>query len=360
MIRRALLLMALATPAAAQDGAETARRAAAMLADAAVRLEAARGASDRVAALTEVVRGYEQGLAALRDGLRQVAAQERALTADLAAREEEVARLLGVLAAVGQDPEARLLLHPSGGRGAARAAMMLTDAAPALRAEAEALRRDLAVLDAIREVEESAAAELRAGLDGIQQARLAVSQAMADRTELPDRRADLDALRARIDTLEEVSRSFAQLPEADAAPLALPLPLPVEGTLLRGPGEADAAGIRRPGAILATAPGAEVTAPAGGTIRYAGPLLDYDLVILLEPRPGVLLVFAGMAKVYVSAGQVVPAGARLAAMGDGPPGAAEALRDGAAGAGASRRKTLYVDVREGGTPADPSEWFALE
>jgi len=331
-----------------------------MLAEAGARLEAAGGASDRVAALTEVVRAYEQGLAALRDGLRQVAEQERALTAGLAAREQEIARLLGVLAGMQQAPEARLLLHPSGARGATRAAMMLTDAAPALRAEAEALRHDLAVLDAIRDVEESAAAGLRAGLDGVQQTRLAVSKAIADRTGLPDRRADLDALRARIDTLQEVSRTFAQLPDAGTAPLVLPLDLPVQGTLLRRPGEADAAGIRRPGAILATPPGAPVTAPTGGTVRYAGPLLDYDLVILLEPRPGVLLVFAGMAKVYVSTGQVVPAEAGIGAMGAALPSDAPSPRDGAAGPVGSRQKTLYVDVRQGGMPANPSDWFALE
>ncbi|PWJ22187.1 murein hydrolase activator EnvC family protein [Jannaschia seohaensis] len=352
MIRAALIWAALAAPAVAQDGAEAAREAAAMLAEAGARLEAAQGATDRVGALTGVVRAYEAGLAALREGLRRVSAQERALTADLAAREEEIARLLGVMAGMGQTPEAGLLLHPSGALGAARAGMMLGDAAPALRTEAQTLRRDLAVLDAIRALEEEAAADLRAGLDGIQATRLALSQAIADRTGPPEARADLAALRARIDTLEEIAQSFDQLPQAQTD-LDLPLGLPAPGPLLRRPGEADAAGIRRPGLILAPPPGTEVTAPAAGTVRFAGPLLDYDLVILLEPRPGLMLVFGGLSEVYVSKGQIVPGGARLGAMG-GP------LRDGAAGAGASRPDTLYVEVREAGRPADPSEWFAFE
>ena len=49
------------------------------------------------------------------------------------------------------------------------------------------------------------------------------------------------------------------------------LPLPVFGAILRRPGEADAAGVSRPGLTLATRPRALVTAPWPATIRYLGP-----------------------------------------------------------------------------------------
>ena len=54
--------------------------------------------------------------------------------------------------------------------------------------------------------------------------------------------------------------------------------------MLRGMNEADAAGIKRPGIILATRPGALVNAPTAATIRYVGPLLDYGNVMILEPQ----------------------------------------------------------------------------
>ncbi|MGB1024817.1 MAG: peptidase M23, partial [Paracoccaceae bacterium] len=53
------------------------------------------------------------------------------------------------------------------------------------------------------------------------------------------------------------------------------VPLPVFGVLLGGFEAQDAAGISRPGLLLATAPAALVTSPWFGTVRYAGPLLDY-------------------------------------------------------------------------------------
>jgi septal ring factor EnvC (AmiA/AmiB activator) len=93
------------------------------------------------------------------------------------------------------------------------------------------------------------------------------------------------------------------------------LPLPVLGTLLRRPDEADAAGVRRPGVTLATRPAALVTAPWPATIRYRGPLLDYGNVMILEPGDGYLLVLAGLGTVYGEVGEVVAAGAPLGLMG---------------------------------------------
>ncbi len=60
----------------------------------------------------------------------------------------------------------------------------------------------------------------------------------------------------------------------DASALRGSLPLPVTATVLHRFNEADAAGIVRPGWVLATGPGALVTAPAAATVRFQGPLLD--------------------------------------------------------------------------------------
>ncbi|WP_371155725.1 murein hydrolase activator EnvC [Jannaschia sp. 2305UL9-9] len=351
--------------AGAQDAGATARRAAALLADAATQLDRADDASDRVRALTAVVRAYEEGLAALRDGLRQVIIRERALSADLDAREDEIARLLGVLTSIERAPAPLLLLHPSGALGTARASMMLGQVAPALQQEADGLRSDIADLTELRLLEEAAAQSLAEGLLGIQAARLALSEAISDRTDLPRRltedSAQIAALLNRVDTLEAFADGLGQMPAAAGqAILDLPLPLPVAGTVLRGFNRPDAAGIARPGLVVAATPGALVSAPAAGTIRYAGPLLDYGNVIIQEPRSGVMMIFAGIAEIYVEIGDVVVAGAPLGLMGGTQPTTVDFLRDSAAGGGTSRTETLYVEVREAGRPVDPIAWFAEE
>src|SRR5690606_18775449 len=96
-------------------------------------LTEARGAQDRVAALTAVIRAYESGLAALREGLRRAAIQEAALVRGLDAESARVASLLGALETLGTNPESLLLLHPQGPLGAVRSGMILSTVTPELQ-----------------------------------------------------------------------------------------------------------------------------------------------------------------------------------------------------------------------------------
>lgn len=358
--------------AASADPAETAREAATALRAAAERLRAAGGARDRVAALTGTVRAYEEGLTALREGLRRAALREQTIAAVLDARREEIARLVGVLAGIERNPETVVLLHPTGPLGAARAGMMLGEVTPALQAEAEALRRQMDEVALIRALQESAADDLAAGLAGVQTARTELSQAIAERRDLPQRFAAdperLAHLALSSETLDGFAEGLAQVggmaPEGSAPPgfeaLRGTLPLPVEGTLLRGFEQADAAGIERPGLVLATRPLALVTTPVAATIRYRGPLLDYGNVMVLEPAEGYLLVLAGMAQVYGGEGQVLPGGTPVGLMGGADPNRAAFLDAAAEGGGNDRPETLYMELRQGGSPVDPAPWFARQ
>jgi septal ring factor EnvC (AmiA/AmiB activator) len=108
--------------------------------------------------------------------------------------------------------------------------------------------------------------------------------------------------------------------------------------------------------VLAAPPAALVTAPWAATVRYAGPLPDDAIVMILEPEAGYLIVLAGLAAAYVEAGAVVEAGAALGLLGGRDPAAGEfvaAAREG----GVEMRETLYVELRHGDVAVDPSEWF---
>lgn len=371
-LRAALLLcLALATPASAEtDPSATARRAAQKLDQAAMALQDAEDAGDRVAALTRTVQAYEEGLVALREGLRRAAIRERAIRLELEAKRDEIARLVGVLSTMQRAPETLLLLHPSGPVGTARSGMLLTEVTPALQAEAEKLAATLEEVALLRQLQEGAEATLTDGLAGVQAARTALSKAVSDRTDLPPRfAADPEKLRQLLqstDTLEGFASGLAGL--GNGAPLPAPasfdalkgaLPLPVQGVVLRGMDEADAAGVRRPGWLIAAPPLALVTAPAAATVRYAGPLLDYGNVIILEPSGDTLLVLSGLAQVYVVEGDVLAAGAPAGLMGGADPNASAFVNDVAQGGGAERPETLYMELRRDNIPVDPGEWFSV-
>ena len=374
--RAALLAACLAVPTGlwAQDVSPAAAAASALedLSAARDMLEAAKGGRERVAALSETVRAYEAGLSAVRAGLRRATIRERELSLKLAGQEEEIAALLTVLQARGRAGSPSLFLHPEGALGTARAGMIVSQMTPALNAQADALRETLVEVSTLRQLQAGAERSLQEGLTGVQDARTALSQAIADRTDLP-RKFTEDAIKTAllIATTETLEAFAAGLGEISGGPLETAanadifdqkgaLPLPVAGRVLRRAGEADAAGIKRPGVLLATRPRALVSAPVAATIRYQGPLLDFGNVMILEPKSGLLMVFAGLDVVYGRTGEVIAEGAPLGLMGGKDAAIGEILTQVGDGTGSDLSQSLYLEVREDNEPVNPESWFRTQ
>lgn len=359
-----LLCAFLGLPAHAESIADAAAQQALELQGAILALEEAQTSRDRVASLTETIRAYEAGLGTLREALRRAHLRETTLTLQFQAKREDIAQLLGVLGQLESQPGPLLLLHPSGPLGTVRTGMMLSDVTPALQAEAARLGAELQELRDLRQAQEQAAETLSAGLATVQTARTALSQAISDRTDLPRRLVEdgetLRQLQQGVSTLEAFAAGLAMTPGDDPgfADAKGALPLPALGLVLRRPMEADAAGVRRPGVTLATRARALVTSPWPATIRYLGPLLDYGNVIVLEPGGGYLLVLGGLDTLYGQVGEVLAAGAPLGLMGGGEPALAEFLAGTQEGGGVQGTETLYMELRLGTDPVDPTEWFA--
>lgn len=376
-----LILAALVAggPLSAQDhpsvdiAVSEAQDAAAQLRAAVAKLTEALTADDQVVALTEVIRGYEGGLAALRDGLRQASAREAQLRAGFEMQRGRMASVLGAMTAMRQSPETTLLLHPAGGLANARSGMILADITPGLRAEAERLGADLAEIAKVRDLQAGSAQMLDAGLASVQEARRLLASAVTDRSSLPVRYADAPAemqkLRDAAQSLDEFAAGVSRLqldvgpPMEDFEGAQGSLPLPVAGTVLRLYGQPDAAGVERPGWVIATPPSALVTTPWPATIRYRGPLLDYGNVMIIEPARGYLLVFAGMAQVFGEVGDVLRAGDPLGLMGGSEAPAqefgAQFVADAALGGYAGQTESLYLELRKGQETLDPADWFVL-
>ncbi|WP_438992354.1 murein hydrolase activator EnvC family protein [Lentibacter sp.] len=374
--RAALLAACLAVPTGlwAEDTspAEAATAALEDLSAARDLLEAAKGGRERVAALSETVRAYEAGLTAVRAGLRRATIRERELSLRLGGQEEEIAALLTVLQARGRVGSPSLLLHPDGALGTARAGMIVSQMTPALNAQADALRETLVEVSTLRQLQAGAERSLQEGLTGVQDARSALSQAIADRTDLP-RKFSEDAVKtalliATTETLEAFAGGLGAISggpldtaaSADVFEQKGALALPVAGRVLRRAGEADAAGITRPGLLLATRPRALVSAPVAATIRYQGPLLDFGNVMILEPKSGLLMVFAGLDVVYGRTGEVIAGGAPLGLMGGKEAAIGEILTQVGDGTGSDLSQSLYLEVREDNEPVNPESWFRTQ
>jgi len=373
-LRPALLICCLicpALPAIAEDSAIfAARRAAEDLKSATRELADAKEARDRVAALSLTIKAYEDGLQAMRESLRKAAIREQSLRLQFDARRDQLSRLLGVLQTMERASSPLLLIHPSGPLGTARSGQILSEVTPALYRKAEDLRVQLEELMVLQALQSSAKEDLEAGLKGVQDARIALTEAIGERTNLPVRfvsdENQLKELAQNSDTLAGFANGLADLP-FDGAPENPPdfvaakghIQLPMFGTVLRRFKEADAAGLRRPGLILSAPPVSLVTTPWPATIRYRGPLLDYGNVIILEPQSGYLIVLAGLGQVYGEVGEILSAGDPVGLLGGKDPAARDFLVEASKGSGEIRQETLYIEIRQERNAVDPGAWFAL-
>lgn len=330
-------------------------------------LDRARGANDRIDALTRVIRAHEEGLSSLRDSLRQVDLREQGLVTQLGADRARISRLLGVMAGMERTSGPLMILHPTGPLGTARAGSLLSAVTPALQAEADQLAVQLANIRALRAVQLGAAKTLAEGLRSVQAARVTLSQAISDRHDLPRRLTESpEALTALVQSSETLDAFAALLmdtrlpPEPGAQTFSEAkgtLPLPVQGKIARGFNSADASGNPHPGLTIATRPRALVTLPWAATLRYVGPLLNYENVLVAEPEDGYLLIMTGLGEMFGEVGQVLPAGAPIGLMGGNEPEAANlASMDQQAGSVAFT-ESLYIELRNENMLTDPAPWF---
>ena len=324
--------------------------------------------------------------------------QENGLRRSLDGRRGLLAEVLGGLQRLGHAPPPAFLVRPGDLLGGLRSALLLGAVAPVLQDEARKLVAELAQLARLRsaiaadravlQAEYAALAAERDRLSALIQARqerLAAAEQDIRREQsrgerigreaqsLRDLIVKLEEDAARAERREAEARTAAEtearetrqrIAEAERAEPARLAPRrafaelrgtlarPAAGDVLRQFGAPDGSGGAMRGAAIATRPRAVVTAPAEGTIVFAGPFRSYGRVLIINAGGGYYFLLAGMDSIQVEIGQFVLAGEPVARMGEVAAAAA------ALGVVEPDSPVLYVELRKDGTPIDPGPWWA--
>ena len=347
---------------------------------------------------TAKVQDSERGVAAADERLKALNGEADSVAASLEKRRDAIAELLAALQRMGANPPPAILVKPGDMADAVRAASVLGAMIPELKAETEALARDI---DTLKKTRESIAAE-RVALSqktaslALEKARLSaliearrLSQTTAENAlDAQQRRAadlarqatSLKDLIARLDAVESQKKAAADAARAAAAEtahqilvkaqdaqkqasarlapeVAFPevkgrLPLPVAGTILKTYGDPDGLGGTEHGVSVATLAGAVVSAPADGSVVYSGPYRTYGQLLILNAGGGYYILLAGMDRISVASGEFVLTGEPVGNMGDG------SVRMAAAAAVGAAQPVLYIEFRKDGTAIDPGPWWA--
>ena len=357
-----LFLMFWAASALAEE-ARPAEAAALRLTEAAAQLEAARGASDRIGALTETVRAYEAGLSAMREGLVSVALRQRSVEAALLAEDAHLAEFLALLQTVSRRGDARALAHPGNALETIQAGLLVSTVVPDLKARAGALEVRYRELSDLNAVLGAGIATLEDGVRGAREARLQLAEALTNRTDLPPRQAmDEAATEALLNSTETLTAFADALASREIEPAVIEpgsWRAPVAGEVAAAFGAEDAVGVARPGLVFAAPDEALVVAPADGSVRFSGPVPEQGGVVILEPKAGYLVILAGLERSFVRQGQIVAKGEPIGLMGGKLANAQENLNELLRNGSLLGRETLYMEVRQGLSPIDPASLLVL-
>jgi septal ring factor EnvC (AmiA/AmiB activator) len=340
------------------------------------------------------------------DRLAKLGQQEDGVKASLRERRGVLAEVLAALQRMGRNPPPALLVSPEDALASVRSAILLGAVVPGIRHETDKLIADLKTLTDVR----TAIAGERIDLTAMMTARLEEEKRLDLLLAENDRQgtrtaADLEAERKRSEELASKATSLESLvasleneifsvreaqekmraeeervrrlsederererANADAgmpdknriapaypfASLKAKLDMPVTGEVLRKFGDADGTGHNSRGVVIATGPGALVTAPADGYVVFAGEFRSYGRMIILNAGDGYHLVLTGMDAIRTRQGMFVFSGEPIASMG------AKRVASAAALALETDRPTLYIEFRKDGVPVDSQPWWAAK
>lgn len=296
-------------------------------------------------------------VAAARSRLAIVDALLARQRADLGERQTPVARLVAALASLARRPAAAAIVQPGSVSDLVHVRAVLGSTLPAIRAETDVLRGDLAQTRALR-------ASAALATDSLDQSRRTL---LAERRELADLQARHAAAAVRLDrdALGQSDRAIAMGEEArdivdrmaafgqtqatreELAALAGPpraatmggsgpraYRLPVAGRLVTGLGEISENGVRARGLTFAVRTNDRVVAPAAGRVVFARPFRGFGTIVIIDHGAGWNSLVAGLGRATVGRGASVAMGQPI----------------GRAAAGTDPRVT--VELRRRGQPVD--------
>jgi septal ring factor EnvC (AmiA/AmiB activator) len=334
--------------------------------------------------------------------LDELTAQEKLLTAQFEERYEALADTLAALQTLQSNPPPALFVHPEDAADAARSAILLSEIAPALKAQADELADKLTRLQTTRDALIAQRQSLLIAEQSLQADRDRLSALLQDREQKHARLANLAATeRQRVGQLAAKARGIEELieglrklgqlaiprrkpaipsPESNiplprpspfrgleqgrelrAAPLQTSpglkvarfsasrgnLRLPANGHLAAKFGQKTVTGAQTKGITIATRPGTQVVAPFDGEIVFAGPYLSYGQLLIIAAGEGYHLILSGMARIDGLVGQRLLAGEPVGQMAEASSSKTKAAEE------------LYFEIRKDGEAFNPTPWLAL-
>ncbi|MDO9370817.1 MAG: peptidoglycan DD-metalloendopeptidase family protein [Sphingopyxis sp.] len=356
---------------AKQQSVEAMARSTRLEAQAAAASSEADRLNKRSAALAARIQSAEADISAGEARVALVSRRLAAQRARLARQQQPLLELAASLQQLSRQPPVSVLAQPGSLTDMVHARAVIDAAMPVIARRTAGARRELAMLQTVRQQQAVALKALSASKVQLAARRDALTR-LENEGRLRSRElmssAQLEADRAL--GLGEKARDIVDLMDAleadgavraELAQLAGPLPrprdpagtvatgppsagaepeltqgayrLPVVGRIVAGLGEVNESGVRSRGVTIVARPGGQVVAPAPGRVSFAGDYRGYGKIVIIDHGGGWVSLLTGMIALSVGVGDTLDAGAPV----------------GRAGSDDSR---ITIELRRGGRPVD--------
>lgn len=333
----------------------------------------------RTVAAARKAQNHETRVSRLENAISALHRQQVVNTNSLDRRRRQLAGMLAALQRLARNPPAALVAMPMPPSDTVRSAILLRGAVPRLERQARELRTELKDLAALRSEISRQRADLTKAGNALKRERESLAGLIAKKSQLERRTrtrawaararaaelaaeaADLRGLLKRLarpagkPARQHASRTPATEPPASVPTASVPTatttpgpdtssnsPLPARGRIVGRFGQRSAAATTAKGVTIETRAAAQVIAPGGGKVVFAGPFRGYGELLIIEHDGGYHVLLAGMSRIDAVVGDDVLAGEPVGVMDPASNG----------------KPTLYFELRRGGVPINPLPWIA--
>ncbi len=300
----------------------------------------------RAAAVAARIQATEADVSAAESRIAIIERMQAEQQQRLAQKQEPAVRLVAALQTLSRRPPALSLVQPGAVRDLVHVRAALSSILPAVRARTADLRQEILKGEELRRDAGRALASLEAAQKRLDQQRAALlvvfaeRRAVADQTigqalseqdksiamtekarnisQLLDQVAEDGEVRDRLASLAgpslRPSDGGREEPAADpviAATKSIPYRLPASGVVVEGMGDLSADGVRSRGLTLAVRPSAQIVAPSGGTVVFAGQFKGYGRIVIIDHGGGWTSVITSLASLDVREGDSVLQGSPI-------------------------------------------------
>ena len=343
------------------------------------------------------IQAAEQDVFSREDRLDVLNLQEKNLKNALKSKYGQMARTLGAMQRLSQQPVDLVAYRPEKAINSLRSAALLKILQPELQKRADIIRKDMTELELVRDQISLERKELKEILSSLTREQIDMNQLLAARRlkqqELRqatrEERRKLEQFASQASSLKDLisrikqenkARERASLAAArrvtekpgtaslsggkksarrkldslPAGPLSFrqakgTIPLPARGAIRRTFGSKTPEGQSSEGITIHTRPRATVISPHEGRIVFAGKFRSYGLLLIIAHGPEYHTLLAGMTRLDAEVGQWVLKGEPIGQMATDP--------DKTKTTGAVAGQNLYVELRRMGKPINPLPWI---